>query len=157
MLLTLIYVCLYFYCIDCNTKIKLEGIETPPHNSLEWNHVSEEQDTEISPKLKICEYVKHVQCYLTLKRKDQSGISKLIFCLTILLIRRHIFSVNRKSTIETSLSKHQGNIAVEEPLSVLNAHHYPFVASIQRLGSHYATGTLVDKRWVLTCASEFYK
>lgn len=35
--------------------------------------------------------------------------------------------------------------------------NYPFSVSIQRKGAHYATGALVDKRWILTCAGEFYQ
>ncbi|XP_026318261.1 hypodermin-A-like [Hyposmocoma kahamanoa] len=34
--------------------------------------------------------------------------------------------------------------------------NYPFSVSIQRKGAHYATGALVDKRWILSCAGEFY-
>ncbi|XP_053617874.1 coagulation factor XI-like isoform X2 [Plodia interpunctella] len=33
---------------------------------------------------------------------------------------------------------------------------YPYAASIQRLGSHYATGALLNKRWIVTVAGEFY-
>ncbi|XP_063369674.1 cationic trypsin-3-like [Cydia amplana] len=33
---------------------------------------------------------------------------------------------------------------------------YPFVASVLRMGSHYATGVLVDKRWVLSAGGVFY-
>ncbi|XP_030024394.2 hypodermin-A isoform X1 [Manduca sexta] len=33
---------------------------------------------------------------------------------------------------------------------------YPFSVSIQRKGAHYATGALVNKRWILSSASEFY-
>ncbi|KAI8432933.1 hypothetical protein MSG28_013836 [Choristoneura fumiferana] len=34
--------------------------------------------------------------------------------------------------------------------------NYPFAVSIQRMGSHYASGALVDKKWVLTSAGEFH-
>ncbi|KAJ2940928.1 hypothetical protein O0L34_g10189 [Tuta absoluta] len=33
---------------------------------------------------------------------------------------------------------------------------YPFAASIQRKAVHYATGALIDERWILSCAGEFY-
>ncbi|XP_060807211.1 trypsin-7-like [Amyelois transitella] len=33
---------------------------------------------------------------------------------------------------------------------------YPYAVSIQKLGAHYATGALLDKRWILTVAGEFY-
>ncbi|XP_047540331.1 hypodermin-A-like [Vanessa atalanta] len=34
--------------------------------------------------------------------------------------------------------------------------NYPYSVSIQRKGSHYASGALVDKKWILTVAEEFY-
>ncbi|CAH2097895.1 unnamed protein product [Euphydryas editha] len=34
--------------------------------------------------------------------------------------------------------------------------NYPYSVSIQKKGSHYASGALVDKRWILTVAREFY-
>ncbi|KAM3958162.1 trypsin [Aphomia sociella] len=33
---------------------------------------------------------------------------------------------------------------------------YPFTVSLQKKGSHYASGALVDKRWILTAAGGFY-
>ncbi|XP_028041320.1 trypsin-like [Bombyx mandarina] len=33
---------------------------------------------------------------------------------------------------------------------------YPFSASIQRKGAHYATGALLNNRWILSSAGEFY-
>ncbi|XP_068625333.1 uncharacterized protein [Battus philenor] len=33
---------------------------------------------------------------------------------------------------------------------------YPFSVSVQRKGTHYATGALIEQRWVLTVAGEFY-
>ncbi|XP_045455969.1 transmembrane protease serine 9-like [Melitaea cinxia] len=34
--------------------------------------------------------------------------------------------------------------------------NYPYLVSVQKKGSHYASGALVDKRWILTVAREFY-
>ncbi|XP_061380659.1 hypodermin-A-like, partial [Danaus plexippus] len=33
---------------------------------------------------------------------------------------------------------------------------YPFSVSIQRKGSHYTSGALIGKKWIVTVASEFY-
>ncbi|KAJ8710901.1 hypothetical protein PYW08_009416 [Mythimna loreyi] len=33
---------------------------------------------------------------------------------------------------------------------------YPFSVSIQKKGAHYVSGALIDKRWVLSVAAEFY-
>ena len=44
----------------------------------------------------------------------------------------------------------------EEDRSSTTLINYPFSVSIQRKGAHYATGALVDKRWILSSAGEFY-
>ncbi|CAK1602605.1 unnamed protein product [Parnassius mnemosyne] len=48
------------------------------------------------------------------------------------------------------------NKEVKTPNVRSKPHRYPFSVSIQRKGTHYASGALIDKKWVLTVAEEFY-
>ncbi|KAI5641221.1 trypsin domain-containing protein [Phthorimaea operculella] len=43
-----------------------------------------------------------------------------------------------------------------EKYNVTTLANYPFAASIQRRAAHYATGALIDKNWILSCAGEFF-
>lgn len=64
---------------------------------------------------------------------------------------------NLNSTIETSLCKYQEIKPIEETDEYKNTLiDYPYAASIQRQGSHYTSGALVDKRWVISSGAEFY-
>ncbi|XP_059061311.1 hypodermin-A-like [Achroia grisella] len=45
---------------------------------------------------------------------------------------------------------------IEERQCRDNLDYYPFAVSLQKKGAHYATGTLIDKRWILSAAIDFY-
>ncbi|KAJ0171604.1 hypothetical protein K1T71_013154 [Dendrolimus kikuchii] len=60
------------------------------------------------------------------------------------------------STSEFNKCEYQVDIADEESGEYSTLVNYPFSVSIQRKGAHYATGALVNKRWILSVAREFY-
>ncbi|KPJ00763.1 Trypsin [Papilio xuthus] len=68
-------------------------------------------------------------------------------------VSTHVKSVNgtRNRTAKEKTKKGEKAYKVRN-----GSQRYPFSVSVQRKGTHYATGALIDKKWVLTVAGEFY-
>ncbi|XP_013138279.1 PREDICTED: trypsin-like isoform X1 [Papilio polytes] len=68
-------------------------------------------------------------------------------------ISAHVKSVNgtRRSGAKDKNKKGEKAYKVRS-----GSQRYPFSVSVQRKGTHYATGALIEKKWVLTVAGEFY-
>ncbi|XP_048000979.1 vitamin K-dependent protein C-like [Leguminivora glycinivorella] len=73
-------------------------------------------------------------------------------------IRKYPKRLQKRECNYTSGSEESGQSAGPQPQPQRSDDiaTYPFVASVLRMGAHYATGALVDKRWVLTAAGVFY-
>lgn len=77
------------------------------------------------------------------------------------------FNARRFKSVDDSNEEYKTTKTTQSPEQHLTHHadeehkvplvNYPFAVSIQRMGSHYASGALVDKKWVLSSAEEFYK
>ncbi|KAJ8709969.1 hypothetical protein PYW07_009335 [Mythimna separata] len=67
-------------------------------------------------------------------------------------------AVTDSASIENATCGYQYNSSREEDEyeSRSTLVDYPFSVSIQKKGAHYVSGALIDKRWILSVAGEFY-
>ncbi|XP_072948293.1 trypsin-like [Epargyreus clarus] len=65
-------------------------------------------------------------------------------------------TVNNSTSKECTDRENSISKEVNQTVSKKNHVNYPFSVSIQKKSSHYTSGALVDKHWVLTSASEFF-
>uniref|UniRef100_A0A2A4JYQ1 Peptidase S1 domain-containing protein n=1 Tax=Heliothis virescens TaxID=7102 RepID=A0A2A4JYQ1_HELVI len=67
-------------------------------------------------------------------------------------------AVTETATIENATCGYQNNSSAEDDEDEAKSTliDYPFSVSIQKKGAHYVSGALIDKRWILSVAAEFY-
>ncbi|XP_063897723.1 trypsin [Helicoverpa armigera] len=66
-------------------------------------------------------------------------------------------TITETGTIENVTCEYQNNSTEDdEDEAKSTLIDYPFSVSIQKKGAHYVSGALIDKRWILSVAAEFY-
>ncbi|CAH0717978.1 unnamed protein product, partial [Brenthis ino] len=63
---------------------------------------------------------------------------------------------NASSKEKPDRLKYQDIKVIDNNYMKTSMKYFPFAVSIQKKGSHYASGALIDKRWILTAAGPFY-